>query len=47
MKLRRVLTAVLLLLALMGSTVKFVAADDGNIKGDIKINPSNITVNPS
>jgi hypothetical protein len=41
LKLRRVLTAVLLLLAVMGTTVQFVAADDGNIKGDIRINTGN------
>jgi hypothetical protein len=41
LKLRQVLTAVLLLLALMSSTVQFVAADEGNLKGDIKINSGN------
>jgi hypothetical protein len=35
------LTAVLLLLALMGTTVKFVAADEDHIKGDITVNPNN------
>ena len=39
MKLRRMLTAVLLLPALMGTTVKFVAAGDEDIKGDITVNP--------
>jgi hypothetical protein len=36
-----VLTAALLLLTLMGTTVKFVAVDDEHIKGDININPNN------
>jgi hypothetical protein len=40
MKLKRILTAVLLLLALMGTTVTFVAAGEGDIKGDININPN-------
>jgi hypothetical protein len=39
-KLKRALTAVLLLLALMGTTMTFVAAGDGDIKGDITINPN-------
>ena len=39
MKLKRVLTAALLLLTLMGSAVKFVAADGSDIKGDITVNP--------
>ena len=39
MKLFRVLTAALLLLTLMGSTLKFVAADENDIKGDITVNP--------
>ena len=39
MKLKLVLIAALLLLTLMGSTVKFVAASDEDIKGDITVNP--------
>ena len=40
MKLRRMLTAALLLLTLMGTTVKFVAAGDDDIKGEIIIRPN-------
>ena len=41
MKFRDILTAVVLLLAQMGSTGKFVAAGEGDIKGEIVVNPNN------
>ena len=41
MKARDILTAVVLMLAHIGSTAKFVAAGEGDIKGDIVVNPNN------
>jgi hypothetical protein len=40
LKLRRALTAVLLLLTFTKTTTKFVAAGEGDIKGDITVNPN-------
>ena len=41
MKARDILRAVVLMLAQMGSTVKFVATGEGDIEDDIVVKPNN------